>query len=103
MAFWIIEVDFDGRSWRTVPDPAIVARQDLVAWRFRGPSSIEWSVYFPEKTPFHNGRELTADYGGTTAALPTEEEGEYKYEVRAKDATSKKEIGKDDPKLIVMP
>jgi hypothetical protein len=108
MASFVIEVHFDGHSWKVVPDPARVHRGDLVSWLFQSPlahSDIQWSVYFPKKVPFHNGRELTAtsdNSGASTDALATAEEGEFKYDVRAVDKGSQREIGRDDPMLIVL-
>lgn len=103
-----------GRT-RTVPERAVVALGETVRWIVRaagnGVKSIEWQVYFRQGSPFkERSLKMTTEAGSENGQAPhagvidageAQQPGEYKYGVRAVDASTSKELGDDDPFLIV--
>jgi len=112
MEIW---VEFNGKDWRTTPDPAVVKRGELVSWRFQANGvhnrPIRWLIYFDKRSPFgRQGNRLSTttvprsdQHVGMTEAKAADEPGEYKYGVRAEDLQEEVTLGDDDPRLIVMP
>jgi hypothetical protein len=115
-----IQVDFDGKTWKVVPDPVQVTRGEAVQWHFAADSlaaaKVRWIIDFePPKAlqtlPF-GGERPTIDtatssddgrHDGSTEPQPTTSSGTFKYSVRAQDMESGKDIGMVDPILIVRP
>ncbi len=102
-----------GRT-RTEPERAVVALGETVRWVIRagatGVKSVEWQVYFSHGSPFkerswklttEGGSENDAAHAGVIDAGEAQQPGEYKYGVRAVDASTNQEISDDDPFLIV--
>ena len=101
-------------STRTEPERAVVALGETVRWLVRvraGVKSIEWRVYFSKGSPFKEGSWKTtterssegddAAHTGVIEAGEAQQPGEYKYGVRATDASTNEELCDDDPFLIV--
>ncbi len=112
-----IEITGAVRSTKTQPERAVVALGDTVQWVIRvgatGVKSISWQVYFNEGSPFKNRSwrmttEGSSDkdefvHTGVIDAGEAQKPGEYKYGVRAVDASDNKELSDDDPFLVVQP
>lgn len=109
MEIW---VEFEDGKWRISPDPAIVVPGTWVSWRFRS-NSIDspmafWTIQFDLPTPFRNRvhsiiartDEKDGQHVGATEPVPVDNEGDYKYSVRAADQ-NERTIGDEDPRLIV--
>jgi hypothetical protein len=101
-------------STRTEPERAVVALGETVRWLVRARArvkSIEWRVYFSKGSPFKEGSWKTTTEGsseggdaahtGVIEAGEAQQPGEYKYGVRATDASTNEELSDDDPFLIV--
>jgi len=112
MEIW---VTLERGKWITSPDPATVPRGTNITWRFRSNSiaanAVRWSVLFASGSPFGSPefqlsvtteQEKDGQHTGATDPQPASDPGDYKYSVRAEDAKEKKEIGQDDPRLIVL-
>jgi hypothetical protein len=113
MEIWV-EFDSSTKKFRTMPDPAIVSKGTPVNWRFRtdnteGPARIRWSVYFHNGSPFgtytidiptFSGR-ITGQHIALTATMFADDPGDYKYGVKAENASTGALLGEDDPKLEV--
>jgi hypothetical protein len=109
MEIW---VEFENGKWRISPDPAVVVPGTLVSWRFRSDSIHSprafWTVHFEQRSPFRNRahsiivrtEEKDGQHAGATEPVPVDDEGDYKYAVRAADQFEKT-IGDEDPRLIV--
>lgn len=119
MEIW---VEFDGGKWRISPDPAKVTRGRRVWWRFRsnylGVRRVRWTVYFWLRNPFSvpdqfdmppERFEISTDTAlqdgqhiGLSEVLTADTPGDYKYGVRAQNLDEGKDLGDDDPHLIVL-
>jgi hypothetical protein len=113
MEIW---VEFNSGKFRTSPDPAIVPRGTPIVWRFRADNAAEtarirWMVYFDRGTPFGDksppfATTLSGQVAGQHSAATTiafaDNPGDYKYGVRAEDASSGKQLGDDDPMIVVL-
>jgi hypothetical protein len=113
-----IWVDFDGvtKKFTTHPQNAEVKVGTPVLWRFRSNNlsnvaRVRWIVSFKNGSPFGDqGSRFTtvsrvsgAQHTGATGSNTADTEGDYKYEVRAEDASKKGEtLGEEDPKLKVI-
>jgi hypothetical protein len=112
MEIW---AEFDGKSWRFHPDPAIVDQGTPITWRFQNTTllipRIRWTAYFDHGAPFRTQGDrfstitslFFGQHAGSTGTVTADDPGDYKYGVRAEDALSQAVLGDDDPRLIVRP
>lgn len=120
MEIWI---EFTRRNWRISPDPARVPCGALLWWRFRvdhlKTSRVRWTIYFSENHPFgheSDGGPVFMDrmsiatetlrlpdgqHVGSSPILKADAPGEFKYGVRLHDLDEDRELGDEDPLLIV--
>lgn len=121
MEIWI---EFNQGKWRITPDPAKIHRGGPILWRFRGDSlnarRVRWTIYFDNDHPFSIGADLGAiraarlaiatetfrlpdgQHVGTSPTVTADEPGHYKYGVRSQDMDEERELGDEDPVLIVL-
>lgn len=121
MEIWI---EFEQGKWRVSPDPARIPRGSHLLWRFRGDSltarRVRWTIYFAQGNPFVFGggdAALSAErlaiptetfrlpegqHVGVSPIITADAPGDYKYGVRLEDLDEGKELGNEDPLLIVL-
>src|SRR5262245_9642676 len=108
------------------PDVATARVGESVVWELvtvgsvdtLGVRDIEWTIYFDHGSPFRGVVRLSTTTPATTAppspagspssvgTLPPQipdRPGDFKYGVRASDATTRRLVADDDPRLIVIP
>lgn len=116
-------IEFEHGKWRISPDPARIKRGSQLLWRFRGDGidarRVRWTIYFTQVHPLTLGGVGSAISGGRLS-IPTETfqlpegqhvgvspivtvdmAGDYKYGIRLEDLDEGKDLGDEDPHLIV--
>jgi len=116
-------IEFEYGKWRISPDPARIKRGSQLVWRFRGDGidarRVRWTIYFTQLHPLTLGGVGSA-ISGERLSIPTETfqlpegqhvgvspivtadtAGDYKYGVRLEDLDEGKDLGDEDPLLIV--
>jgi hypothetical protein len=114
-----INVVFNGTRFFVEPNPAVVSRGTPMDWRlyYDGAKSqqVKWTLSFPSGVPFPR---QTSTYQTMAPPIdpatgePTEAKidlgppvrvGVYKYDVLVEDAATGRDLGNDDPYLIIRP
>jgi len=114
-----ITVVFNGSKFFVEPNPAVVASGSPVEWLlyYDGVQArqVRWILAFPSGSPFAGSPskfDTVAPPPDPAAGGPSEanidpgppiRDGFYKYEIRVEDATTGKDLGNDDPYLIIRP
>jgi hypothetical protein len=120
MEIWI---EFNKGKWRVSPDPARIPRGTPLQWRFRGDglnaSHVLWTIYFAQGHPFTGVERRGISDGpfafaaetfrlpdqrhvGTSPVITADVPGQYKYGVRLENLDEDRELGDEDPLLIVL-
>ncbi len=102
----------------------MIPRGTSLLWRFRSDHldvrRLRWTIYFYEGHPFSYGGRVTpilvesleiatetfrqpdGQHVGTSPDVTADMPGDYKYGVRLKDLDEDRELGDEDPHLIVI-
>lgn len=109
-----INVTYDSRfNSLHYPDIVWVARGDIVTWSFAVEglvySTLNWTIYFQDNTPFASrdrkftvatGRTAQGHRGFTTPQF-ADQNGDYKYGIRLEIEGQDEPLADDDPILVV--
>lgn len=119
MEIW---VEFTKRKLSISPEILRIPRGTRVIWRFLAEDltyrRLRWTIYFRESHPFvrsfYNGvsgplsLDISVDtlprdglHAGASSAEIAVEPGHYKYGVRLNDTAEGRELGDEDPYLLV--
>ena len=117
-----VQIIFDGRYWKTSPDPVEVKVGEPLRWMISGVNCpfphLRWTIYFYKGAPFapwqtafatlthavdKEGKltEQGGDHKGEIKSPESQNPGEFKYGVKVENADDGVTLGDDDPKLIV--
>lgn len=105
-----ISVKLSNEELTVVPAKAIVRLGTEIRWIFTAVDDtrdVKFDLYFAHGTPLPwTERTTIAKHDGPTNMViggRAQTDGDYKYGIRASDATSGNQLADDDPYLVVLP